>query len=107
MPFERLAVLEEKVRSMESTLKEMSIVGFCSGCSRGHSDDRQQDHDSLSSALQRGLPFRNPGPGMSLLSSLRAWVLGDLGAGYPYTVVAFRSRPRKTPEMAVTIRDIR
>ena len=25
MPFERLAVLEEKVRSMESTLKEMSI----------------------------------------------------------------------------------
>ena len=25
MPFERLAVLEEKVRSMESTIKEMSI----------------------------------------------------------------------------------
>jgi hypothetical protein len=33
--------------------------------------------------------------------------LGDLGAGYPYTVVAFRSRPRKPPEMAVTIRNIR
>jgi hypothetical protein len=70
---------------------------------------RSQRRSSTRSRLTEQCPAariavpQSGGPGCTLLSSLRAWVLGDLGAGYPYTVVAFHSRPRKRPEMAVTI----
>ena len=63
-------------RSAKALMRQprQASSGFCSGVLAVTATIVKQDHDyRSSSALQRGLPFAIRGPGMSLLSSLRAW----------------------------------